>query len=376
MVGRIWEMGKEARTVIAMVMVQVAYAGMNILFRLATDDGMDQRILVTYRLLFATFFTLPIALIFERKKRPKFTWRLLLLAFVSGLIGGALPNTLYVASLALTSATFSSAAGILMPLFTFVLAAAFRMESVRLRSNAGRAKVVGTLLGVSGTLVFILYKGFEIHIWSTHVDLLHGSSPPRPSSHHGPHSHLSVLGALLGLGSNLSYSLWLLFQAKVSKQFGGHYWNTSLMCVMATLVSVLFAACTDRHWNEWRLGWNIRLLSAAYSGIVVSGTVVAVTARCVELKGPLFVSIFSPVSLVIVALVGSFALDETLHLGSIIGTVMIVGGVYTVLWGKMKEMKSSVIVATTTSSDQLDETNNVNKDDNVNNLSAIKSEAP
>lgn len=43
--------------------------------------------------------------------------------------------------------------------------------------------------------------------------------------------------------------------------------------------------------------------------------VVAVNAWCVESRGPLFVSVFSPLSLVIVALVASFVLDEALHLG-------------------------------------------------------------
>lgn len=38
-------------------------------------------------------------------------------------------------------------------------------------------------------------------------------------------------------------------------------------------------------------------------------------AWCVERKGPLYVTVFSPVRLVIVALAGSFALEETLHLG-------------------------------------------------------------
>lgn len=52
-----------------------------------------------------------------------------------------------------------------------------------------------------------------------------------------------------------------------------------------------------------------------FQAIVISGMVVAVNAWCVESRGPLFVSVFSPVGLVIVALIGSFLLDETLHLG-------------------------------------------------------------
>lgn len=48
---------------------------------------------------------------------------------------------------------------------------------------------------------------------------------------------------------------------------------------------------------------------------MVSGLVMPLVAWCIEKKGPLYVTVFSPIRLVIVALVGSFALEETLYLG-------------------------------------------------------------
>jgi len=71
---------------------------------------------------------------------------------------------------------------------------------------------VGTLLGACGALVFVFYKGIEIHIWSTHVDLLKGSHTGRATTNH----HVSILGVLMVLGSNVSTSLWLLLQASVT----------------------------------------------------------------------------------------------------------------------------------------------------------------
>lgn len=57
----------ELKPVIVMVVTQIAYGIMNILYELVVEDGrMDIRILIFYRLLFATSFMLPIALIFER----------------------------------------------------------------------------------------------------------------------------------------------------------------------------------------------------------------------------------------------------------------------------------------------------------------------
>ncbi|XP_009103056.1 WAT1-related protein At1g25270 isoform X2 [Brassica rapa] len=335
---------EEVKAAIAMLVVQFIFAGMFILFKITAHDGTNLRILVAYRLSFATLFMFPLALIFQRKKRPEFTRRLVLLAFLSGLLGAAIPNILYLPGLVRTSATFSTAASILSPVITLVLSLAFRMDTLRLGSNEGRAKLLGTLLGVGGALVFVFYKGFELHIWSTHVDLLKSSgqsSGPATENHH----HISISGVLMVFGCNVSVSLWLLLQAKISKEFGGHCWNISLMNATGSLVCMVVALCSEHNWNQWRLGWNISLLTTVYSGVVVSGLVMPLVAWCIEKKGPLYVTVFSPIRLVIVALVGSFALEETLYLGSLIGAIIMVGGVYLVVWCKMKEKKS---VSTTT----------------------------
>lgn len=50
-------------------------------------------------------------------------------------------------------------------------------------------------------------------------------------------------------------------------------------------------------------------------GIVASGVSVTVIAWCVRVRGPLFVSIFNPLTLILVALAGSLILDEKLYIG-------------------------------------------------------------
>jgi len=50
-------------------------------------------------------------------------------------------------------------------------------------------------------------------------------------------------------------------------------------------------------------------------GIVGSGLMVTLMSWVVRMKGPLFVSIFNPLMLVLVALAGSLLLEEKLYLG-------------------------------------------------------------
>ncbi|CAB4316805.1 unnamed protein product [Prunus armeniaca] len=41
-------------------------------------------------------------------------------------------------------------------------------------------------MGIGGAMVFNLYRGKEINMWSTHVDLLHTHGEPHTASHKSP----------------------------------------------------------------------------------------------------------------------------------------------------------------------------------------------
>ncbi|XP_057978123.1 WAT1-related protein At1g25270 [Malania oleifera] len=329
------------RPALIMVVVQIVFAGVNIFYKLAANDGMNLKILIAYRFLFATVFIIPVALIFERKSRPKLTWPVVFQAFLCGFFGGTLAQNLYLKSLSLTSATFASAMGNLVPAITLIMSICFGLERLGLGTLAGKAKVLGTLIGLSGAMLLTFYKGAEVNIWTSHLNLLHGTphhvARVASSSQGVAGNHLA--GALLAVGSCLSYALWLIIQAKMSERYPCHYSSTALMNVMASVQSTTFALCTGKDWTQWKLGWNVRLLTVAYVGIVGSGLMVALMAWCVHVRGPLFVSVFNPLMLLLVAVAGSLLLDEQLHLGSVLGGVLVVCGLYTVIWGKSKEIK-------------------------------------
>ncbi|KAK7246805.1 hypothetical protein RIF29_41675 [Crotalaria pallida] len=202
--------------------------------------------------------------------------------------------------------------------------------------------MVGTIIGIGGAMVMTFYKGIQLKIWSSHINL---------SGSHQQNSHVTtrkaelgrqVLGVVCAFGSSFSYAIWLIIQglmSKDAKEYPSHYSSTALMCTMAAIQSTVFALCVEREWRQWKLGWNVRLLTVVYSGIVASGAMVIAIAWCVEKRGPLFVSIFSPLMLVLVVILASLTLAEKLYLGSVLGSALIVCGLYMVLWGKKKEAK-------------------------------------
>ncbi|KAK4263379.1 hypothetical protein QN277_028797 [Acacia crassicarpa] len=285
---------------ILMVVVQLFYVGVNILYKLVFYDGMDLRIVIVYRFVFATAFMAPLALIFERKNRPKMTWTILFQGLICGLFG---------------------------------------LEKLNWKAAAGKAKIIGTLAGTSGAMLLTFYRGARIPTPSFHVTLLQPHKSYVASSHSSSGGN-TLLGALCGLGYVSSYSLWLIVQGKMSERYPCHYSSTTLINLTASMFSTGFALCTVRDWSQWKLGWNIRLVTVAYAGLVSAGLCTVIIAWCVCKGGPLFISVFNPLQLLFLSFVGSFFMDEMLHIGSIIGGVMIVCGLYLVLRGKGLELKN------------------------------------
>ncbi|XP_054803538.1 WAT1-related protein At1g68170-like isoform X1 [Prosopis cineraria] len=341
--GGVGDVVEGLKPAMLMVVLQITYAGINVLYKIAVNDGMNLRILIAYRYMFATLFIAPLALFLERNKRPKMTWSVLSQAFLCGLFGGVMSQNFYLESLALTSATFASAMSNLTPAVTFLMAVSVRLERLNLRTVAGQVKIIGTIVAIGGAMVLTFFKSTKIDTGSFHITLLHHRKG-QVASLLAPSSMKALLGALCSLGSSATYALWLIIQAKMSKSYPCYYSSTALMSSMAALLSTALAICLESDLTQWKLGWDVRLLTVAYAGIVVSGIMVVVMAWCVDMKGPLYVSAFNPLLLVFVAIAGSFMLDEKLYLGSIIGGMLIVCGLYMVLWGKGKEMKMNPLV--------------------------------
>ncbi|KAK9733525.1 hypothetical protein RND81_04G073100 [Saponaria officinalis] len=338
--GKLWHFINGLKPVLLMVIVQISFALVNLLYKVAANDGMNLRILIAYRFIFASAFIVPLAFFVERKSRPRLTWTVLGQAFLCGLLGGSLVQNLYLESIVLTSATFASALANLVPGVTFILGVLFRMEKTSLKTLPGKAKTFGTILGIAGAMVLTFVKGIEIKMWSVHTHIL--KNPTHQITHS---TRENLIGASLAIVGCFSYASWLIVQTKMSARYPCYYSSTALMCLMGAIQSFVFAVILERDWNQWKLGWNVRLVAVTFTGIVASGMMLTLIAWCVRLRGPLFVSVFNPLMVIIVALIGSIFLDEKLYIGSVIGGLLIMLGLYGVVWGKGKEMKKMIVLA-------------------------------
>ncbi|KAK8283994.1 hypothetical protein V6Z12_D08G130500 [Gossypium hirsutum] len=238
----------------AMVVVQFAYGGSNILIKIALERGLNQFV----------FLPPSPAYVLEKKERPSLSLPMFGQIFLFSSLGTTIHLNLYFAASAYTSPTVATAWSNVIPSLTFLMAVFLRMENVKIRSGSGGAKVSGTFWRGGFQL-----KGFVerplINIYGTN-------------------------GSALDLVSYIAWSGWLILQAEV---YPPQLSLNALICFIASFQSSVLALFFARNPLLWRLERNVQLL----------------TITLLQ-----FSAMFIPL-LVIVAIFSAIVFAERLHLG-------------------------------------------------------------
>ncbi|XP_022159037.1 WAT1-related protein At1g09380-like [Momordica charantia] len=324
---------------LVMVVVQFLYAGLNITSKLAMEFGMNPLVLVAYRQMFATVAIAPCAYWIERKGRPKITKPILFQILICSLTGATANQVFYYVGLKYSTPTIACALTNVLPAATFVLAVLFRQESVAIKTRPGAAKVLGTVVCVGGAMLLSFYRGQTIELGESGIHWKYAEMM-RGGSSNGQGTGSSIWGSLCLIISSVAWAAWFVIQAKVNEKFPAPYTSTALMTFMATIQCGAIAIGVEhRTLAAWSLKSSIRLVGALYAGVACSGLAFCLTSWSIQKKGPLYASVFNPFLLVIVAVFSWTFFQEKLYVGTVVGSTLIVAGLYAVLWGKTKEVK-------------------------------------
>ncbi|XP_077247467.1 WAT1-related protein At1g43650-like [Tasmannia lanceolata] len=317
---------------VAMILVQLAYGGSNILGKLALRKGLSYLVFIVYRHLIAMLILGPFAYALERKKHAYLTFPVVMKIFLLSMLGTTIHGWLYYAGLDYTTPTVAGALSNVVPGLTFMLAILFRMEKLQIGSIHGRAKLIGATICIGGALLFTLWKGylFKGVVGSPLIDVHNNGS-----SRHKKDDWIK--GAALIFTGNCAWSSWLILQAVVYKVYPARLSMNTLICFFASLQCSVLSLFFDRKSSSWKLQWDVQLLTIIYCGTVNSALVYSLQTWCITEKGPVFAAMFSPLLLVIIAIFSAFVFAERLHLGSLIGAFLIILGLYCVLWGKNRD---------------------------------------
>ncbi|KAL6212843.1 hypothetical protein ACLB2K_018058 [Fragaria x ananassa] len=334
----------------AMLALQFGYAGFHVVSRFALNMGISKLVFPVYRNIIALLLLLPFAYFLEKKDRPPINLNFLVQFFCLALIGITANQGFYLLGLDNTSPTFASAIQNSVPAITFLMAAVLRIEKVRLNRKDGIAKVAGTVFCVAGASVITLYKGPTIYSPTKPLQtMMRSTALPSMSMSSFTTSAMSVLGDAKGkswtlgclylIGHCLSWSAWLVLQAPVLKKYPARLSVTSYTCFFGLIQFIIIAAIFERDAQAWIFHSGGEAFSILYAGVVASGIAFAVQIWCIDRGGPVFVAVYQPVQTLVVAIMASVALGEEFYLGGIIGAVLIIVGLYAVLWGKSEERK-------------------------------------
>ncbi|PRQ26521.1 putative EamA domain-containing protein [Rosa chinensis] len=327
-------MWKKAKPYLLTIGLQFGSAGMYIISTATLNHGMNRYVLIVYRNAIAALVLAPFALVLERKTRPKMTLSIFFHIMVLGFLEPVLDQGFAYLGMKYTSASFTSAIMNAVPSVTFVISVIFRIEHVNIKEVRSQAKVMGTLVTFGGALLMAMYKGPAINLVGSHDDGGHHESSSRTSSTHW------AMGTLFILIGCVAWSCFYVLQSVTVKKYPANISLSCWICSMGAMQGAAVAFVAERHPSAWAVGWDTRLLAPLYTGIVSSGITYYVQGLVMKTRGPVFVTAFNPLCMILVAILASFVLAEKLHLGSIIGGFIIAIGLYAVVWGKSKDYSS------------------------------------
>ncbi|PHT67246.1 hypothetical protein T459_26733 [Capsicum annuum] len=317
---------KQWKPIFAMIIVEFGFAVVNTLFKKILNGGMDQLVASTYRLAVSAIFLAPLAWFLERNVASKLTARIIFSLFISALLGGTLTQYFFLLGLEYTSTTFSCAFLNMAPIVTFILALLIRQEIVNINCKSGKAKILGTLVCLGGALILALYKG---------MPLINPSKSSTNEINHNKRS--SLLGPIFLFAGSFVWSAWFLLQARISKDYPYQYSSTTIMSFFGAIQSAILSLIFSKNISKWIIKGGLDIFSVIFGGMVGSGFCYVVMSWCVKQKGAVFTSAFTPFNQIFAAVFDIFILHAQIRLGSILGSILVIIGMYILLWGKNKE---------------------------------------
>ncbi|CAH9091978.1 unnamed protein product [Cuscuta epithymum] len=321
---------------LALVFIQFGLAGMDVISKVALNQGMSNYVFVVYRHAVATIVIAPFALILDKKHRPKMTLPIFAKLLLLSLLEPVIDQNLYFIGMKYTTATFAASMANILPALTFLIALLFRLEKVRLKSIRSQAKIIGTVATVGGAMMMTLLKGPMLELFWTR-STAHG----HPATGAIDLAH-SIKGALMITFGCLSWAFFVILQAVTLKTYPTELSLTAWICLLGTGEAAILALVMERgNPAVWSINWDTKFLAALYSGVFCSGLAYYIQGVVMKDRGPVFVTAFNPLSMVIVAVISSIILREQMYLGRVVGAAVIVIGLYMVLWGKCKDQNSA-----------------------------------
>ncbi|CAK9321598.1 unnamed protein product [Citrullus colocynthis] len=316
-----------------LVGVQFVYAGNSVFMSFLMSLGIHPSTLVIFST-FSTFLIVsPIAIYFERYNWPKkLSLKLILQLLLISFGGVTLFQSLLLKGIQLTSPTLATAMPNLAPGLIFAIAWIFRLEKVQLSCIYSKIKILGTFLCVVGAFTMsIMHRASSD---AAAKDNTPRESPPTEQVF----DEQKILGCVYLFSAIVVLSSIVVLQASTLGDFPA----PMSLCAITSLIGVLLTIGVQIvEYQKLDIGWPLlsvkELVAYFVVGGSISGACVSFNGWAMKKRGPVLVSMFSPIGTVCSLILSVFTLGESINIGSLAGMFLMFTGLYFVLWAKAKE---------------------------------------